>query len=317
MLRDPNFYLTILGLILGVVGIYLTVRRRYPGRLTYIREAAVSVFNDVVRSIPELAVTYEGAPLAANVVILRGHVVNTGRKDITSEMVDAPVTFQLPEGFRWRKVVITGASSGVKPQCSLTTARQLTFSLGLFRCKEHLSFEAIAEVPIGDDDGKSPAARLDGAVAITHRIADTLKVETRTLPADSAQKRLWSRPGMSQFLLYVALFAILVPVLNHFSDKPAKYEYEIMRNGHTFKANVYPKADGMVKIVNLESNNTEIVAAEQFFADRSWTAKAVPLKKKWWSYIGSATILVLSGLLALNDLWEHRSARRLQKLIRS
>lgn len=316
MLRDINFYLTLLGLIIGCTGIYLAWRHRYPGKITYIREGLISLFNDVVRSMPELAVTYEGAPIQANFVILRGHLLNSGRKDFTPDMIDQPLSFDLPVGFKWRKVTITSRSNGLKAQSETPRDSSLVFNLGLFRCKEHISFEALVEVPDIPDSKETPAIRLNKVLKINHRIADTRPVDTSVLPADPNDEKLWKKSNISQFLILLLVFAVLLPGLNLFVDKPAEFEYSIRKNENVFQAKVQPKATGDVVIKSKDGNIKYTQGSEEFFRDKTWTAKAVPLKQNFWSYLSPALVLTIFGLFAIMDVVEYRRSVKLYRLLK-
>lgn len=316
MLKDPYFYFTILGIILSVIGVYLALRYKYPGRITYAKEGALSLFNDVVRTMPELAVTYEGQPVQANLIIMRGHIINTGKKDITDEMVSQPLTFNLPHGFKWRKVNITAQSDGLDAKYEVKNNTSLLFNFGLFRCNESISFEALAEIPSETSTKESASFRLNKAITISHRIADTGKVEERILPNDPIKTKSWISTDSLIFLAYFFIFVILTPVLELIVGKPAMIEYTITRDGKTFLAEVLPMANGELKVKGIKRDIKYYQTSEEFFQDRSWSAKSVMKKKGITTYITPAILLTTFGFFAAHELIERRRAIKLYKLLK-
>ena len=67
---NPTTILAIIGtlatIVLGGWGIYLAVKRRYPGRITFIIEDSIGLFDSIVRNLPELAVLYKGESVRQN-----------------------------------------------------------------------------------------------------------------------------------------------------------------------------------------------------------------------------------------------------------
>lgn len=104
--------LTILGIMatlaFGVWGIIIVIRHRYPGQLTYVKESNIAPFDSIVRNLPELAVFYNDAPVGEGLVLVKGAILNSGRKDITDSMVEQKLTFVLPSGFRWLTAKLVG-----------------------------------------------------------------------------------------------------------------------------------------------------------------------------------------------------------------
>ena len=85
-MNTPNL-LAIIGIsatvVLGVYGIYLGFRtQRYPGRITFVKETCIGLFDSLVRNLPELSIQYDNEPVGENLVLLKGFILNTGTKDI-------------------------------------------------------------------------------------------------------------------------------------------------------------------------------------------------------------------------------------------
>ena len=68
---DTTSVLTIAGItatvILGSYSIYLVFRtQRYPGRIAFVKETCIGLFDVLVRNLPELSILYEDKPVSEN-----------------------------------------------------------------------------------------------------------------------------------------------------------------------------------------------------------------------------------------------------------
>jgi len=61
--------------------------------------------DDITGSLPQLTVNYKGEVVKKNLTLIKGFLVNTGAKDITKEMVEKPLAFELVEGYRCLKLL--------------------------------------------------------------------------------------------------------------------------------------------------------------------------------------------------------------------
>lgn len=169
-------------IILGLWGIYLMVKRKYPGEITFVRESCLGLFDSIIKNMPEIAVQYKGLPVGEGLVLLKGSFLNTGSKDISEAMVEEKVSISLPEQFRWLTAKVVSASPNVQAKVAILD-RSVVLETGLFRCGEYIRFEALVEVPTKDPQGKTESIkeRLIKALTINHRIADTQKIKREDL----------------------------------------------------------------------------------------------------------------------------------------
>jgi len=174
----------------------------------------------------------------------------------------------------------------------------------------------LAEIPNETSTKESAALRLKKSITITHRIADTRKVEERTLPNDPFETKSWIRTDTFQFLVYLFIFVILVPFLEIIFGKPAIIQYTITRDDKTFLAEVIPKSNGELKIKGIDHNIKYYQNSDEFFQDRSWSAKSVVKKKDVTIYIFPAIFLTAYGFFAAHELIERRRAKKLYKLLK-
>jgi hypothetical protein len=175
---DWSFWLTIVSIVatavFGVWAIILAKSWSYPGQITYFRGKPIRLFDDITGSLAHLTVSYKGEPVQKNLTLLKGFLVNTGRKDITNEMVEKALTFQLMDGYRWLEVSARASTDGDE-RAKIVNLKTVVFSLGLFRCNEFIRFEALVEV----SDGTAWASEM----FTHHRIADTATLRVKPVPA--------------------------------------------------------------------------------------------------------------------------------------
>lgn len=102
------------------------------------------MFDAIGNSLDKLAVTYDGAAVNENLVLLNGAFINSGKFDITPDMVEQPITIRLPDGYKW----LTGRviDSNVKAEFIQVDKNNVSISTGLFRCGEYIRFHALAQL---------------------------------------------------------------------------------------------------------------------------------------------------------------------------
>jgi hypothetical protein len=177
MVVDWSFWTTVIGIIatvvFGIWAILLAKKHTYPGEITFFHDRSIRLFDDITGSLPQVTVSYKGGPVKKNLTLIKGFLVNTGSKDITKEMVETPLTFELFEGYRWLEASAK-LSSGSDERAAITNPKTVVFSLGLFRCNEFLRFEGLIEV----SEGKAPGGKFYNS----HRIADTSNMKWKNVP---------------------------------------------------------------------------------------------------------------------------------------
>ena len=83
----------------GVWGIYLAIRHRYPGRITFVTEQLIELFDDIGNTLPGLSVVYNNEEVSKNLVLLNGALINTGSIDISPSNIEKPISLRLPNEF--------------------------------------------------------------------------------------------------------------------------------------------------------------------------------------------------------------------------
>ena len=312
---ETSTIVTVIGVIITLIasglGIHLMLKRRYTGQITFVREASLGLFDSIVKNLPELSVLYKEKPVGQGLVLLKGAILNNGSRDITEAMIEEKLSFNLPEGFKWLTAKVVSASPKVHGRVFVST-NKITFETGLFRCNEHIRFEALAEVPIEEDDTDDVENKLEKGLEITHRIADTKKVDTRELPNLSRSAKQLRR-GLTALIFAVAC-AVVIIGWYHFLGWPAKTNFIITtEHNKTIEVRIVSKLDGTIKVRGVDEKYEEIVSINDFFQKEGLRPKVVAEKQ-------TAGIIILGyiALLLFIVLWiyiEQKRARKLHKLL--
>jgi len=287
---DAVTFWSVLGIaatiIFGVWTLYYSVvSRRYPGRITFVREACIGLFDAIVRNFPEITILYENNPVGKNLVLLKGAFVNSGTKDIAAEMVARQLTIVLPPDYSWLTARVVAASQDATPSISPSADRsKLNFDLGLFRCGEYLRFEALAEVPNTGTNGRAePENSLKSAISFSHRIADTRKVESTELSSiDPLRSRL--RVLTVAMMAFQAVAGAALVGYSIWHEQPmleGKLEFAYSASPQrTELVNLTPQNNGMLRLEGVNDKFEAILPVERFFYASQWKPVIVKSREK-------------------------------------
>ena len=191
---DTQTILALVGIIattiFGVWAIAVAFQVSRNVRITYALDQIIALTDDVAQSFQDLGITFRGEPVSANLVLLKGYLINTGRRDISREMIEDQISVHVPPEFEWVDCKVAGTSPSLHGEAIRKSAQEITFSTGLWKKKEYMKFEALAKVPVVDADPENlpkekPTVRLRKAIFFTHRIADSDRIEETRIPKPS------------------------------------------------------------------------------------------------------------------------------------
>ena len=310
--------LTILGLLLALIGApglyYIFFKRPYPAQITFVVVDCLGLFESIVKHFPELAISYKDDPVGEGIVLLKGALLNTGSKDITKEMVEDRLCLELPDGFKWLQAKVVSSSPSVQAHIEQET-QTLTFDVGLFRCREFIQIECLAEVPMQNDRTASIGARLFKDLSVTHRIADTQKVNPVHLPdlRDAARhnKRLFIP------LAAVLILGVSLAVMLFVNGIPSKFHYHIASDsGERIEVTARPQANGDVLIRGVKQRSFKRqIPASDFFQTPNLEPKVVPKRLRKFDPLIAVFYILLPLIVFCGMFLEQRKARRIRGLL--
>jgi hypothetical protein len=251
-------------LVFGVMGIYFAVRKqKYPGEITFIKENTVSLFDEIVEHVENLQIIYKNQPIQRNLVLLTGHLLNTGSIDITQEKVKENLMAILPEGYKWLESRIIATSSGIEAHLSIPQENELCFNLGLFRRDETISFQALAQIPPSESE-EEIADIFDKVLRWQHRIAETKNnIQKTTYSPNRYSKTYWFLTVIFSVFTITAPLIFLIPQL-----WPICINYEITtKDNHRILVRLVPHLKGPSDITGIDTKYEEKIDFEKFLSE--------------------------------------------------
>lgn len=315
--------LTIAGLlltaVLGIWGIYLAIKRRYAGQITFVQEYALGLFDSMVKNFSDLSIKFKRKPISESLVLLKGYLVNTGSKDITPEMVAEPICITLPGRYRWLTAKVVESSPSVQASASIVDQTHLSFEMGMFRCDEYIRFECVAESPIHGEPGLSQinaATNFLKSMKFAHRIADTATIKWSVLTTEGKPSELTI---LINTCVLVIMGAAIFFGLGYKSYRDSRFEahYFLNSNQAAFEVNLNPLPDGQIQLKGVANSYEEIVPASNLFR-MPIQAKVGPGKvdsKLWASFAVPAVMLVGAISYGLYAYVLYRRQKRLWKIL--
>ena len=314
-----------IALIATIWNIILFVRSKYPGQITYVKEFQIGLFDSIVKYLPELSILYNEKPINEGLVLLKGALLNTGSKDITTQMILTKLKFSLPESYSWVMAKITKSSQDLNADI-IAQDRDLIFSMDAFRKNEYLEFQAIAEAPISTSSSKgelggSIESRLNKAISITHRIIDTQKVMTFDLPSKEHGKKRMTQYLILAIVTTLALIALLIT--SYFQETNYISVNEFIINdtkGIPHEIRIKPQSNGKIILKGINDNFYRELTLNEF---NMLSPKIIISKFSTWSRWLSIPSLILIVFLYIIAPWykciktykENKKAKTIRSLI--
>jgi len=314
---DVSMVLAIVGTIatigLGSWSIYIALKRRYPGCITFFEEEYIGLFDSIVSDVSDLSVLYKGSPVKQNLVLLKGILVNTGSKDITHEMIEDELSIDLPEGYRWLTGEIVSKSDKVRAEINLKNESSLLFNIGLFRCNEFIRFEALAEVPLVSDSQEIAGLKLQSAISFSHRIADTQSIDHQSLHS----------VGMMPIPLLLFVLLLSLGCIGYGGyifisppEEPAKLIYSLKTDSNkVIDVEVEPQSNGTLKLKGFDTNYTESLTVSEFYFNRRWEPKIMVSRVgKFLSPLLAIMFMLMGIFLFISYIVGYRRWKRMKEL---
>lgn len=322
--------LAILGLaftvFLGVPGVYVLVRNRYPGRITFVLDSSIGLFDSVVKNRRNLDVLYRGEQVEENLVLLRGYIINSGSCDITKDMTGSPLTIHLPEGYKWlsEEVEVIDKSQGVVATLKIVgeSANSLEIGCDLLKKNEFIKFESLVEAQPRENSEQhlDDVGTIVGySLEFTHRIANTgrVKGQDRDSAIESRHdlRRVVSVLAVTTLMLGLMFNPIVFPFLSQITE-PNKINYLIETEDKGFvEVEVSPRKNGMIQLDGVD-NEFELRLSEQEFLEenRKWQQivsnnTSTPSPSTWlWMLlliVGVGSFILYSWLVLSKDRYEN------------
>jgi len=313
-----------MGLIIGVAGTIATIvfgflsidlfkRKKYPGRITYVKLSLIDLLNNVASNFKEIELLHNNQPINKNIIYIKGALLNNGDVDINSKLTEKDITMELPERCKWLDIKPTNLSEGLNVKIHTDGKRKASFEFDLFRKNEFIQFEGIIE----SESYEISSDEIDSSSQFSHRIENTSKIEKKTLLSEREIKR----KKRSAIIFSIGLFAIILTItaslfLNIFgANKETVYFKEVGNNSKYFyaikldnnKIIVSPKNGGEKADLTIEEFNLKYQASND--------------KLNFWQKFKDSYMIITVQLgfiliIVISDLVEINKARKLSSIMK-
>ena len=305
----------------GIWGVALSLKRRkYPGEISFIEDHYIGLFDEIVANIKDLSVLYKNSSIDSSLVLFKGHLINSGSKDISPDMVGEELSANLPKHFRWLEAKIIKNSPKVKADIKLVSEEKIKFNLGLFRCSEFISFEALAEVPanrpVEDIKDEKASIQFKNALFWEHRIADTGSIKSEQLP-DKPKKTFFATFRRVQ-LIIMTIVCLAFPFFIYFKVMPEasfSLQYEIVtENNNKLLVTLRPKSEGIATLKEVDGSTEMTVKIDQLFD--KYKAKPVINKQNTFPITFLIALMLVAFIMISFILFDDfREAYKRRKLL--
>lgn len=220
---DLNNLIGIAGLLATIVFGWLSIglynRKKYPGKISYIKLSVVNLLNDIANNFKDIKLLHDNHPIKNNLVYLKGAFINNGDIDIKTSVGENSITLSLPTAYKWVDFAITSHSDDLECNISQTSESKKILSFDIFKKDEFIIFEGLIDVP-----QKVEANSFDNIVKFSHRIENTSKINLETiLNTKSLRSKSFMRKMLGLYLILGLSLSVLVLMMRQ--GAPLRYHF--------------------------------------------------------------------------------------------
>lgn len=201
--------------------IYVYYKFKYPGRITCYVDKRTPLLHTIVDSFEDVSIYYKSNPINHQLIIFRFFLVNTGKKDISSEMIRVPITLDFEKDVLILDAKVTPDNPNIKIERDIIINKQLLISFDSLLVSESIKIELLVEDrSFGKTLGKKDNSISSADFKFNHRILGTSKIKTEPIPeleefkSKNKYVKNYLTAGITIILLIASFF---IPV----SEKPS------------------------------------------------------------------------------------------------
>lgn len=231
---EATYILGIIGITItiafGIWGIFVTIKNSKSGEITFFQEDIIPLFDSIVKNLSELVVSFKESPVKPNLFLIKGGFINSGRFDISQNMIEKELSINLPENFKWLTAKVVSSSQNVIAKTEINGDCSLIFKMGLFRVNEFIRFQALAEVPLESLDKFSTYLRKKhffiNSMNFHHRIKD-VKNKIEEMP-----KKIRTKKDLMYSLITGGIITLFFLMFVWFAKNRKDAQYLIYQNNN-------------------------------------------------------------------------------------
>lgn len=219
---DISLILTILGLLIAIPSIYMGWISLTRPKIKVVFDRSTILAN-LSKASNDISVSYKGAQVPNDLILIEGTLLNTGNTDIKKEDVEDPIEFKLLDGWKWHSFNVTHKSQGLKVHHNLDKDA-VRIELGLCKKEEGFCFEALISVKEGAVLNKKELIFKN--IKITSRILHLNSIEKIRLTSDFNKNSKFKNVKDFLFVNVMLIALFVFTGVSAFSQNKDKINYQ-------------------------------------------------------------------------------------------
>lgn len=207
----------ILGFIYFLIPTIITIWTYFyirKSRFYYVERTSIKLHDDIVKNIPDLAITYKNAEINENLIFFRGTILFKSHTDIKSEDIDQEVTIYSPDNnAMWKHFEISKASDTFQPNFT-TNNNKVIVDRSMLKINDYITFAGLL-------DSKNTN------LLISHRIFNMVP---KSIKLKESDLKSYKQSGVFITTLLLIIFSIKL----YFNYESEKWEKERIEDKKAF-----------------------------------------------------------------------------------
>ncbi len=252
----------------GIIGIIFVRKKKYLGRINFIEDYSIDLYDSIVNNIDELKILYKNKEVNQNMSLLRFYLINLGAKDITREMVEKELKLVLPKNTKILNWKLIKCSPDLNCTIDCSDINTIIFNFGLFRIDEFCQIELLLETKLPN--------QISNSFNFSHRIADTVSGVKKIRIDSQVKDNKYFRKKLLPLLASVIILLISTIIFStiNFNQSKEKLKWEIVRGyeySGAFSELIKSVTDDSIKLPeSYKTLRSELQARAQDYIDYTY-----------------------------------------------
>ncbi|AFU70523.1 hypothetical protein P700755_003952 [Psychroflexus torquis ATCC 700755] len=310
-------------IIIGIIGIVITLvfgflsfdlfkRKKYPGKITYVKLSLIDLLNNVANNFKEIKLLHNNSPIKKNIIYIKGALLNNGDIDINGQLIEKDISAQLPDNCKWLDVKATEFSEGLSVDIIISRDNKAIFKFDLFRKSEFVQFEGLIEVK----EEEISADNIESEIVFSHRIENTSKIEKKNLLTKKELKKKKEYALLCSILFLLSLLVVASTfIFNLFGTKLETVYF--INNTNVNELYQIKLQDSLVELNSMSTNKDVFtVTLDEFNMSYKASEKQLTFRQRskefYWIFFIQFCIFLI---IVLWELSETHKAKRLSMIL--
>jgi len=115
-----NFFLTTLFGTFSIIGLYYTIRRKYPKSIIYVETERINLNSSVLKNYSNIKLTFNEQSIENDLYLIRGFLLNNGKIDLQKDDFENNLRINLESG-KWLNCSIISTSQNLDSTCYINS----------------------------------------------------------------------------------------------------------------------------------------------------------------------------------------------------